>query len=168
MNPLNITESTVLMLQDHVKANIALALSDLRGERADAKVTTEPPKDYFIYEAAIGYKTPCVFMIADSVDFIKSRGNNAIMADVKMRISVVVEDRNKTNLTIKAWRYQDALLKVLDQAQVVSSNNDVKIVCVVTGAAFSPVFSAEVKGGDPNVFRKEVALECDVRHFERQ
>lgn len=166
----NLVESTIRLLQDHIKSNINAALVDLRAERAEPIVTTEPPlKDsYFIYERAVGYKTPAVFIIADNLDMFKSAGPNSVMALVKVRVSVVVEDVKADHCTIKAWRYQDALFEVLEQAQISSNNNDVKIVVIVQGATFSPVFTNDQDAKSArNTFRKEVVLDLDVRHFER-
>lgn len=166
----NIIESTVRLLQDHIRSNLAAALSDVRVERAEPIVTTEPPQrdSYFIYERAVGYKTPAVFIIADNLDMMKQDGPNSIMALVKIRVSVVVEDLKADHCTIKAWRYQDALFEVLEQAQIVSQNSDVKIVVIVQGATFSPVFTSDQDAKSPrNTFRKEVVLDLDVRHFER-
>jgi hypothetical protein len=156
------------MIKDYIKANIAGALSDVRVERGDAKVTTEPPKDYFVYERARTYQTPSVFIIADRVDLMKQAGPNSIMANVTVRVSVVIEDVKEENLSIKAWRYQDALYEVLDQAQMVSTDGNIKLIVIVQSMLFSPVFTQNTdKKATVNAFRKEVVLECDVRHFEQ-
>ena len=164
----NVTESTVTMIRSHIKANIAAALAAVRVERADQKVTTEPPQDYFVYERAHGFKTPCVFIIVSNGDLMKSRGPNSIMATLRVNISVVVEDRDQDRLSLKAWRYQDALFEVLDNTQIVSSGGDVKLTVVPQSFSYSPSFTAD---NDPksstNTFRKEVLVECDVHHFEQ-
>lgn len=168
MGARNVTESTVLLIKNHIKSNIDAALSELRVDRNDPKVTTEPPKDYFIYEMAHAYKTPAVFIIASNVDLLKSAGPNAIMANVRVNVSVVVEDTDKEKLTIKAYRYQDALFSVLDQAQIVSLNNNVKLVVVAKNFTFSPMFTMNTDArASVNTFRKEVLVECDVAHFEQ-
>lgn len=170
MSAKNLTESTVNMLIQHIQSNIGPALAELRVERSDAKVTTEPPPNssYFIYEQAVVYRPPAVFVIADSLDMMKSAGPNSIMALLKIRVSVVVEDVKMDNLTIKAWRYQDALFQVLDQAQLISTDESIKLIVIVQSATYSPAFTQDTdKRSERNTFRKEVVLECDVRHFEQ-
>ncbi len=165
----SITESSIKLVQKHLQDNIATALANLRSERNDPKVSSEPPKkdSYFIYERAVGYQPPAVFTIADDVDFQNSAGPNTVLAVVKARVSVVVEDILQDNLTVKAWRYQDALYALLNKTVLVSANEGVKIVVVVQGATFSPVFTqdTDVKSAR-NTFRKEVVLNCDLNHFE--
>lgn len=164
----NLTESTVRMVQKWIKDNIESELAKIRTERGDAKVTTEPPKDYFIYEEALTYRCPAIYTIADEVDLLKSAGPNAIMANVLMKVSVVIEDQKQDSLSIKAWRYQDALFGVLDQAQIESEDKQIKLFVIVQRARFSPTFTREKDPRDvKNAFRKEVVLECDVRHMEQ-
>lgn len=168
MSARSLVESSVMLLKDYLKSNIAAALAAVRAERADPVVSTEPPQSFFIYPRAMGYKTPAVFVIAEDIDMQLENGPNAIMAKSKINISVVVEDRDRERLTIKAWRYQDALHSVLDQLQLVSSSGDVKIVCRVIRCSFSPMYSKNKdEEAIENTFRKEVLLECDVHHFER-
>lgn len=168
MSARNLTESTVTMIRDYIKDNISTALADMRLERGDKKVQTAPPKSYFIYEGAKGLTPPAVFILADSVDLLKSQGPNAIMANVKVNISAVIEDTKEDHLTIKAYRYQDALFEILDQAQILSIDGNIKLVVIVQNAIFSPIFTQDTdKKSDVNAFRKEVVLQCDVRHFEQ-
>ena len=109
----NILESVVTSIEHQIKANIETYLSEVRVDRNDGTVTTEIPKDYFIYDGAVGYKTPAIFTIADSVDYRPSMGQNHINANVTVYVSLIVEDRNQRLLTLKSWRYQDALHKCL-------------------------------------------------------
>jgi hypothetical protein len=131
-------------------------------------VSCEPPRDYYIFETQRAYRTPAVFLIADSIDFQKERGANFIDAKVRIYCSVVIEDRDANRLTRKAWRYQAALTQVLDQAVLQNVDGQLKMVVKVSDAAFSPLASVSTDPSDRGaVFRKEVSLTLTVEHFEQ-
>lgn len=158
-------ETTVRSIQAHIKANIATALADLRTERGDAKVSTEPPQSYFIYETAKGYKTPACFTILRDMNFQKAEmGANHITARASITVSILVEDKDREKLTIKAWRYQAALHELLDQT--ILDVTGAKIFLIVTDAQFSPVFTADKSTGPQGVFRQEMALIVEAQHRE--
>lgn len=166
----NLTETTVILIRDYLKANMAQALASIRTERADAQVTTEAPKNnnYFIAPRQAVYNAPGVFIISDRIDFrLGSKQANHINALVRVYVSVVVEDRDTTRLTIKAYRYQAALHQLLAQTSLTTATNDVKLIVKVTDATYSPEYTNAQKSGDPQgVFRKEVLLTCEVEHYE--
>lgn len=161
----NIVEGTVDLIVEQIKANILSALSGVRANRGDAAVTTEVPVSYFTYEPAIAYKTPAVFVIGDNVEFLQSRGQNHINCQIRVFVSIVVEDRKASLLTIKGYRYHDALHEILDRAVLDSadgkSRNKIKVVSSQFGSTV-PKKSAE------SDFRKEVMLELTVEHFEQE
>jgi hypothetical protein len=163
-----LVERTRDLLLEVMKTEIAGALAVIRTDRADAKVTTEPPRQWFIYEPAYTYQCPVVFTIVDSMNIRDEQdGPNFVSASVRIFVSVVVEDSNQTSLTIKTERYQAALFRILHKRHLISTNQDVQIYSRVVRAEFSPMFTNEgAKSAAMNVFRKEVALELDVRHFE--
>lgn len=163
-----LAETTVREVTALIKSEISDVLSQLRIDRGDAKVSTEPPQSYFIYESAKGYRTPAVFVIAQDMDFQKSVYNaNHITAKVTLGVSVLIEDKDKEKLTIKAWRYQAALHQILDQRQILVSPNKAKLFLIVNNAQFSPTFSGESSGnGTAGVFRKEMALSLEVQQRE--
>jgi len=163
-----LSEQTVLLIQDAVRTNISQALVDVRTQRNDAKVQTDPPQSYFIYEGARGYRCPAIFTIIDSMEMLNAdRGANHINARAHVIVAVLVEDRIQTNLTYKAWRYQSALHNVLHQTVLTSSDNRVKLVVKVDRIVFGPEFSESTDTNKPSgVFRKEVALHLEVEHYE--
>lgn len=164
----HLVETTVDLIISHVKTNIAAALTDIRTNRADNFVTMEPPRDYFIYPKAKGYRTPAVFVIGDRIDFLKERrGANHINAAVRINLTVLIEDKDAERITTKAYRYQAALHQILDQVQLIPADNKAKITLVIQSAGFSPLYS-NLNEGDPQaVFRKEVSLEIDAFQFEQ-
>lgn len=169
-SPRAVMEGTVLPIVEYIKANIEMGLAGVREERPDGKVSTEIPKDYFIYEMAIGYKVPAVFVIGDTIDFRLDRGQNFINAMVTVYVSVLVDDRNAELLAYKMWRYQDALHAILDQAELYDQKKEIKNVIKVTKAEFSNTFQpkAQTPGTEKNPFRKEVMLTLEVEHWEKR
>jgi hypothetical protein len=160
----SISESVVTGIIDLIKANIPAALAEIRSDREDARVTTEPPVSYFIYEKAAGYKTPAIFVIADSVDFRLDRGPNSINAEVRLIVSCLVEDKIAENLTYKTYRYSDALHKVLDRAHI--KQDQEKRLSVVKVQRIDYSLTQQTKTSQESVFRKEVMLTCQVEHYE--
>lgn len=162
-----LAEGDILLISSYIKSNIAASLANVRGLWNDAKVTTEPPQDYFIYQKPQGYRLPAVFVIHQQMDFrIAEQKANFINGKSQIDVSVVVEDKDEFLLTIKAFRYQQALHQVLDQAQIISGDNNLKLIVVVYRHTFSPHWAAKEDGSDDVNFRREVVLECQVEHLE--
>lgn len=169
-SPRWIMEGTVIPIRDHIKENIAAALASVRTDRGDARVATEPPKDYFIFDQAIGYKVPAIFVIGDTVDFRLDKGQNFIAAVCTVYVSALVDDRTAEFLAYKCWRYQDALHMILDQTELVDEEKNYKNTIKVTKAEFSNTFQmkAQNPGEEKNPFRKEVLLTLEVEHMEKR
>lgn len=168
MSARKLTEGAVNLITATIQQNIATALDAVQADSPDHQVTTEPPRTYFIYADAKGFRTPAVFVIAEDMDFRqRERGGNFIDALDRINVSILVEDRNTELLTKRCWRYQSALHTVLDETQLTSADNKLKIVIVVRRASYSPTYSLTKDKNSPDaVFRKEVLLECDVDHYE--
>lgn len=163
-----LVEVAVELIQSFIQANIATALADVRTDRADAYVSTEPPRDYFIYSPSKAYQTPAVFIIPQSIDFKKDRGANHVNATARINVAVVVEDQLSDKLAIKAWRYQAALHELLDQKPLTTSDGAFKIVVVIKRAEFSEEYTESTKKGQPSAaWRKGVLLECETEIFEQ-
>jgi hypothetical protein len=167
---LHLVTADVNLIKDFIKSGITAQLNMQNALYASEKpnVTTEAPHDYFIYPKAQGYRTPAVFIVPERQDFKKQeRGANHINAETRLNISVLIEDKDAERLYLKAYRYQAALMGLLDQASLTSSDGKVKLTVVVENAQFSPLYSLTKDPSAPNaVFRKEVWLECSVEHYE--
>ncbi len=169
MNAPNISESTATLIETHIRDNIEAALTDVNTERGDNIVNLPPIKKFYIAEKKILIELPALFTIVKDSDFrLREKNPNHINAAIAVDVSLVVEERDSDRLTIKSWRYQDALFSVLDQAQLVDSNSDVKLVVKVMRASYSPTYEPDQgEASATGVFRKEVMLELEVDHFER-
>jgi hypothetical protein len=163
-----LAEGAVTLIQDYIKANIGAALNSVRTDRADSKVVLSEPQSYFIYEDAKVYKSPAIFTICEDFNFQLSENKaNHINAKADVRIAAVVEDRERTALVFKAWRYQSALHELLAQRTLISGNNKLTLTVTIRDERFSPTYSSVAnKGSTESVFRKEIMLECDVIHRE--
>lgn len=167
MSANNLSEIAVDLITAHIESNIATALSEIRTARADAFVSTEVPQSYFIYPQAYGYRTPAVFVIAENIDFRLDRGPNMINAKIKINVTVLVEEKDLTRLTVKTYRYQAALCKILQQTRLTASDNSVTYIVKVIRAEYSPIYTNAQQADDPTgAFRKEVLLECEVEDYE--
>lgn len=162
----HLVETTRELVMSKIKADIATALADLRTDRNDPQVTTDPPKSYFIFDGAHTYKCPAVFVVVDSMEIPEdATGANHVNAIVKMYVSVVIEDREADKLTIKSERYQAALFQILHWATLEDDPKNVKVFVRITRCEFSPLYT-KVRGEGLGEFRKEVSLELEVKHFE--
>ena len=158
--------ATDLILKE-IKSNIEAALVDVRADRSDPSVSTEAPRSYYIYAGALSYQAPAVFVICDTIDFQKDEGANHLNSRMEFKVAVVVEDYDMVKLTKKAWRYQAALHKILDQTQLLSDSGKEKLTLVIEFASFSPEFTdSGAPGNERMMYRKEIMLEVTVRHFE--
>ena len=165
----HLVETVVDLIEEKLKAELPAALADIRINRNDNFVTMEAPRDYFIYPRAMAYRTPAVFLIGDRIDFQKrEKGANHINCNIRVNITVVIEDKDAERLTTKAYRYQAALHQVLDQTQLTTVDEKQKTVVVISTATFSPLYS---NMDDPTavnaVFRKEVGLELECFSWEQ-
>lgn len=167
----HLTEWVIDLITDQIKTALGSELAAINTALpANAPVLSlEMPRDYFTFPRAVGYRTPAVFVIADRIDFQKAeKQSNFINANVRVNVTVLIEDKDADRITRKAYRYQSALQSALDEVQLLSGDGAQKIVCVVQGAAFSPLYSST---DDPNapgaVYRKEVSLEIDAFTFEQ-
>ena len=171
MSARHLTEWAVDLVTDQIKANIQGALIDVSSVFPPYAPTLsfEPPRDYYTYPRAMGYRTPAVFVIADRIDFQKrEKGANHINANIRLNVSVLIEDKDADRIVRKAYRYQSALQTVLDQVQLLSGDGALKIVVVVQNAAFSPLYSNTDDPTAPGtVYRKEVSLELDCYTYEQ-
>lgn len=172
----HLTEWAVNLVTNQIKTNIQSALNDVNTVlNTDVLLMGEPvlsyeaPRDYYIYPRAMGYRTPACFVIADRIDFQKrEKGANHINANIRINVSVLIEDKDADRITRKAYRYQSALQSILDQVQLLSTDGALKIVTVVQNAAFSPLYSNTDDPTAPgSVYRKEVSLELDCYAYEQ-
>lgn len=159
-------EIAVQLIQAQVEANIATALADVRTSRVDAIVSTEPPREYFIYPNANVYRAPAVFTIFEAQKILTQSSGNHINAVDSIIVACVVEDRLERLLTIKAWRYQAALMQCLHLVNLTNSDGGVKLFSRVDSCEFSPMVDLKGKQGLDQMFRKEVGLHLLVDHIE--
>jgi hypothetical protein len=149
-----------------IKGNIAASLAEIRTNRNDPVVTTEPPKSYFIFDGAHTYQCPAVFVVVDSMDIPEPQtGANFVNAILRMFVSAVIEDREADKLTIKSERYQAALFDILHWKFLEDMANNLKIWVRVVRLEFSPLYTKK-RGEEYGEFRKEVALELEIKHWE--
>jgi len=166
MSATQLAEKTRALLMATIKADIVAELADIRTDRADPQVSSEPPRSYFIFDGAITYQCPAVFVVVDSIEFPDDQtGPNFVNARVRTYVSVVVEDREEDKLTLKTERYQAALFKILHWRTLEDVPKNVKIFSRILRCEFSPLYTKKRDGGLSD-FRKEVAIELEVKHFE--
>lgn len=168
MSSSSMFEIATNLVTTQIQTNIAAALVQINIDRTGVKpiVSLEPPRSYFVYPKIKGYDAPAVFTLCDYMDFRKEQmGANFVDAIIRMNVAILIESSTEESLTVKAWRYQAALHKVLDQVGLTSSADNVKLFVVVKRATLSGVDERQ-EGASQKMFRKEVNLECDLYHFE--
>ncbi len=164
--PPQLAEKTRQLVLADIQARIATELAAVSADHPDKSVSTEVPREYFIFDGAHTYQCPAIFAVVDSMDFPEeTTGANFVNAIVKMFVSVVIEDREADKLTIKAERYQAALFSILHWDNLQDVPKNVKIWVRVTRCEFSPIYTKK-RGPDYGEFRKEVALELEIKHWE--
>lgn len=168
MASLKLIEYTVKMVMAEVESNISAALAQVSSDRADHFVSLESPLSYFYFWNAQAYQAPAVFVIAEDFDMrLLDTGPNFVNALARVNVAVTVEDKDEYYVTIKAWRYQAALTKILHLAHMLSADQQVKLVAKVVRTTFSSLYPKDKSDQDPDeVFRKEVVVELEVEHYE--
>lgn len=168
MSAPQLSEKVRKMIMAEIKAKIATALAEVRTDRDDKLVTTEPPRSYFIFDGAHTYQCPAVFVVVDDIDTDEEKGPNHVNAKVSMYVSVVIEDTEADRLTIKSERYQAALFQVLHWITLQDDAKNVKIWSRIRRCTFSPVYTKKRMGSGETTgeFRKEVVLDLEVKLFE--
>lgn len=162
-----LAEITADLIESTIKTNIAQALANVRAARLDPTVTTEPPKEYFQYEAAHVYRAPAVFTIVkDQTPRDAQMGANHINCMTDVVVAVVVEDRLERLLVKKAYRYQAALTELLHQVSLTNGDGSVRLFSRVQNFQFSGVINLKNEKATDAVFRKEVSLRLQVEHIE--
>lgn len=169
MSAPKLAEGQVTLLISYIQTNIGAALDSVASGLGATRpnVSLENPKSYFIFERPQGYELPAVFVMLPDLDFrIKDMKANFINAEGKLAVVVWVEDQDEEKLTYKAWRYQSALYSVLDQADIVSSDQKLKLKPVVYHTEVSNTQEYATDQGQGARFRKAVLLRCNVEHLE--
>lgn len=169
MSAVQLTERARGLILTQIKNNIASELAAIRTDRADNTVSTEPPntQSYFIFDGAHTYQCPAIFVVSDTVEVPDERiGSNYVNAVMKFFVSAVVAAQIESSVTIKAERYQAALFKILHQTVINDSTDNVKIYILCKRIQFSEVYTKSRKGDNMADFRKEVAIELEVKHWE--
>lgn len=162
-----LAEATVDLIESSIKQNIATALANVRAQRNDPVVTTEPPREYFQYEFAHAYRAPAIFTIIKNQDLRNEiMGANHVNAMSEVIVAAVVEDRLEKTIVKKAWRYQAALFQILHEVSLTNTDQSVKIFSRVQNCQFSGTINLKDEKRPDSVFRKEVSLRLQVEHIE--
>lgn len=160
-------EVAVDLIQTHIQNTIPGALASVRTERNDPIVTTEIPREYFIFANANVYRPPAVFTIFETQTIKNTRSDgNFINAVDQIVVVVVVEDRLERLLTVKAWRYQVALMQCLHLVSLTNSDGGLRLFSKVESCEFSAIVNLKGKQGAEQIFRKEIGLRLSVDHIE--
>lgn len=154
------------LIQAQVMANISAALTNVRTQRQENIVTTEPPKEYFQYRAAQAYRCPAVFTIVDDMDFREGEGQNTVNASDRIIVAVVIEDRKRELLVKKAWRYQAAMMQCLHHVTLTTADGTLRLFSRVKRCVFSGVIDFKDETAPDGVFRQEMSLTLNVDHVE--
>jgi hypothetical protein len=160
-------ELAVDLVEAQIKANIATALQNVRAQRENPIVTTEPPREYFQYaEPAHVYRAPGVFTVAQDMDFRESLGQNHLNSSDRIMVAVVVEDRKKQLLVKKAYRYQAALMQCLHHVTLTTADGTLRLFSRVKRCQFSGIINLKDEKAPDAIFRQEMSLQLTVEHVE--
>lgn len=160
-------EIAVNLIEQRIRDTIATNLANVRTERNDPIVTTEPPKEYFIYPTANAYRAPAIFTIFEGQKILnKTSDGNHINAVDDIVVVAVVEDRLERLLTRKAWRYQAALMQSLHLVTLTNSDGGLRLFLKVDSCEFSATVNLVGERAQDALFRKEMGLRLSVDHIE--
>lgn len=162
-----LSEITRKLVMASIKAGINAELAAIRVDRDDPSVNVIPPKSFFIFDGANTYQLPAIFLVVDSGEIPEEiTGANFVNATMKLYCSAVVEATGEEALTILCERYQAALFRLLHQVTINDTDLNVKLYIRVVRFRFSEIYTKSRKQENLANFRKEIALELEVKHFE--
>lgn len=163
-----LTESTVTLIQNYIKANIETQLAAVRSDRPGGIVQTMSPRSYFFIKAIHNFQCPAIITYCEDFDYRHEKGQNHINALARVNVQVINEDRVRDLLMIRNWRYQAALARLFDGAQIDSSDNRVRLVTKLLRNSFSDLYyEPDNDPENPNTtFTQSVMLELEVEHYE--
>ena len=162
-----LSERTRDLILANIQQNIATELAAIRTSRNDPSVNLVTPRSYFIYDGAHTYQCPAIFLVVDSGEVPEqTTGANHVNAIMKLYCSAVVEAAGEESLTLLCERYQAALFRILHQLTITDTTDNVKIYSRVVRFRFSEIYTKSRKAENLANFRKEIALELEVKHFE--
>lgn len=155
------------LIQAQIKANILQALVNVRAEREDPIVSTEPPREYFQYATAQVYNAPAIFTIVQDMDLRdETQLSNHINSQDTVVVAVVVEDKLREKLVKKAWRYQAAMMQCLHRVQLTTGDGALRIFSRVKKCQFSGIINLKDEKAPQGVFRQEMSLRLVIDHIE--
>ena len=167
MNAVQLSERTRALIMTQIKSNIVAELAAIRTSRSDPSVNVKPPQSYFIYDGAHTYQCPAIFLVVDSGEVPDDKeGTNYVSAVMKLYVSAVCEGQEANSLTIEAERYQAALFRILHQTTLTDLTDNVKLYILCKRFRFSELYTKSRKADNLGNFRKEVAIELEVKHWE--
>ena len=167
MSTPQLSERTRKLIMAQIKGKIASELAAVRVDRNDPTVNVTPPKEFFIFDGAHTYQCPAIFLVVDSGELPEqTTGANHVNALMKLYCSAVVEATGEEALTILCERYQAALFQILHQLTINDTTDNVKLYSRVVRFRFSEIYTRSRKNENMGNFRKEIALELEVKHFE--
>lgn len=155
------------LIQAQIKATIATNLANVRTERNDPIVTSEPPREYFTYATANVYRAPAVFTIFEGMKILnKTSDGNHINAVDNVVVVCVVEDRLERLLVTKSFRYQAAMMQSLHLVTLTNSDGGLRLFVKVDSCEFSAIVNLTGKKGQEALFQREMGLRLSVDHIE--
>lgn len=161
-------EVVINLITNQIRSNIEAVLATVRADRSDPRITTPKPVSYYISEKFDPLQMPAVFVLLEDDDFQKDKKeSNYENGKMTVYTNMVISDLDTEVLTRRCYRYMAAMRKVLDQVDLTSQNNEIKITIVVESGKFSPTYTkAQKPGAATGVFMKEFSLRCSVYYSE--
>lgn len=155
------------LILDHLKSNINTEIANSDYYRADG-INIEPinTEAFYISEKFIDLQPPAVYVIKDgpmTMDY--SDSPNWLQGDSHFMVVVSAEDVGADILEKKCETFGQIVFKLLDQLDLVSSDNRLKIHLVIESVDFSDLM-AQKHGQIGEIYRRDVILKVKAKHCE--
>ena len=166
------SEVSTELITNHVRSNIAAALTEVATERAGDALTSKyavsvpPYRTYSFDYDTRGYRPPILHVLSTGIDYRLETGANFNNGVESMLLVSVVEHRTRDFIIVSGWRYQAALSKLFRKTQLVSADSSLKLITKLVRSSFNEVLPKEESGPEAGVFRQETVLELAVEHYQ--
>jgi len=162
-----LTESITALIQAKVQSDLNAALQDVDLQYSDG-ISLEPVDTIRIAQQVESLSLPCLYILDGPAEPQYDTDPNYQICESQFVLVISSEEVGAENMKRKAWRYQRALLRLFNLAEMVTSDSRLKVYCVPTrfGSTTPSVVASRLPSQEQK-YRSDAVLELKIKSFEK-